>query len=42
MRELECNSIIDDGIIILISDADVSMPELELLENSFNIHRDIN
>jgi len=35
MHELECNSVIDDGI-------DQWCRHLELQEDSFNIHRDIN
>jgi len=40
MRELECNRAL--LTVALISGADVSMPALELQENSFNIHRHIN
>ena len=40
MRELECNTAL--LTMVLISGADVSMRVLELQDDSFNIHRDIN
>ena len=39
MRELECNTAL--LTMALISSTDVSVPALELQEDSFNIHRDI-
>jgi len=40
MRELECNRAL--LTIALISGAYVFMPALQLQDDSFNIHRDIN
>jgi len=42
MHVVTNKTIVQIGIMALISGADVSMPAFELQKDSFNIHRDIN